>query len=160
MNIVTAPEILRGPEKPLVFLAGSIEMNTAIRWQDEVIKNLVHYSGTLLNPRRTAWDASWKQVASNPKFKEQVTWELNGIEQSDYVAFYFDPRTKSPVTLLELGLALGLNKRIIIACPNGYWRKGNVDILASRNSMIVHNSLSDLIRALQAVLTKHRKETS
>ncbi len=155
MDIVTAPRKASRPKKPTVFLAGSIEIGTASRWQDEVIKNLADNTGTILNPRRMEWDASWKQVANNQKFKEQVTWELEGIERSDYVAFYFDPDTKSPVTLLELGLALGLGKQIFIACPYGYWRKGNVDIIASRNSIPVHESLSELIRVLKTALPTH-----
>ncbi len=160
MNVITAPERVVRPRKPIVFLAGSIEMGTASRWQDEVMKNLAVHTGTLLNPRRVDWDAAWEQVIENPKFKEQVMWELAGIEQSDYVAFYFDPHTKSPVTLLELGLALGLGKRIFIACPSGFWRKGNVDIVAMRNGVPVHESLAELIEVLKTLLPTQRKEIS
>ena len=133
-------------------------MDTASHWQDEVIRNLRHYSGTLLNPRRKEWDTSWIQTIENPHFREQVNWELSGIEMSDQVVFYFDPATKSPITLLELGLAFGLGKRMHIACPDGFWKKGNVDIIASGYSLFVHTSLAALISALHVHLSLHRKE--
>ncbi len=152
MKVITSPHAVLQPEKPLVFLAGSIEMGTASEWQHEVIQSLAEFQGTILNPRRLEWDASWQQTFENPNFKEQVTWELDGIEKSDYVAFYFDPKTRSPVTLLELGLAIGLGKKICIACPSGFWRKGNVDVLTSRTSIQVHVTLGGLIRALREIL--------
>src|SRR6478736_592421 len=89
-----------------VFLGGSIEMGAAEDWQVEITdlieKNCDNV--TILNPRRDNWDPSWKQSKDNPLFKEQVTWELDGLENSDIQIFYFAPNTKSPITLLELGL--------------------------------------------------------
>ncbi len=155
MKVFFPPQPVASSERPRLFIAGSIEMDTATQWQDEVIQGLSNYQGTLLNPRRKAWDASWRQTIENQNFKEQVSWEINGIEESDYVSFYFDPRTKSPITLLELGLAIGLGKRIFLACPPGFWRKGNIDVIASRYSIVVHASLPALIRALQVVLPIH-----
>ncbi len=158
MDVICPPQRLGESEGPTLFIAGSIEMGTASRWQDEVIQHLADHQGVLLNPRRKEWDSTWEQTIENPHFKEQVVWELQGIEQSDYVAFYFDPATKSPITLFELGLAIGLGKQIHLACPHGFWRKGNVDVIASRNSLIVHTSLAAIIDALQATLSNHRKE--
>ncbi len=89
-----------------------------------------------------------------------MEWELDGIEQSDYVCFYFDPATKSPVSLLEFGLAIGLDKQVLIACPTGFWRKGNIDVLAKRKSLTVHESLEALLLTLQNVLHAYRKELS
>ncbi len=126
-------------------------MGMASDWQTEVVEKLATRRGTILNPRRREWDASWKQTLANPQFVEQVNWELTGIETSDHIAFYFDPKTKSPVTLMELGLAIGLRKRITLACPKGFWRKGNVDIIASRSGITVHHSLDGLIQVLQTL---------
>lgn len=44
------------------------------------------------------------QEASNPQFRQQVEWELNALSVADLIVFYFDPATRSPITLLELGL--------------------------------------------------------
>jgi hypothetical protein len=156
MRAIHAPSLVEHTVSPTVFLAGSIEGDTAERWQDKVIRNFVTVPGTLLNPRRPAWDNSWETSITNPVFREQVEWELSGIEVSDVVVFYFDPKTRSPITLLELGLAIGLQKKIVLACPNGFWRKGNVDIIAARHAIPVHPSLRALIRALSASLTSLR----
>ncbi|MEO0472076.1 MAG: nucleoside 2-deoxyribosyltransferase domain-containing protein [Bacteroidota bacterium] len=114
-----------------VFLAGSIEMDKAAPWQDHLIKALSDLNVCWLNPRRQDWDSSWKAEKSNPIFAEQVNWELNGLEQADLILMYFDPRTKSPISLLELGL-FARSGNMLVCCPAGFWRKGNVDIVCER----------------------------
>jgi hypothetical protein len=44
---------------------------------------------------------------------------------------YFAPATKAPITLLELGLAAGSGK-LVVCCPEGFWRKGNVEVVCAR----------------------------
>src|SRR5947208_710688 len=87
-----------------VFLSGSIAMGEAALWQDEVVEALTGYNGILLNPRRDDWDNTWKQSLEDPRFVEQVQWELSGLEAAAEVLIHFDPATQSPITLLELGL--------------------------------------------------------
>src|SRR5262249_42741648 len=87
---------------PTLFLAGSIEMGQAEDWQAQLERSLVDVDLVLLNPRRDEWDASWVQSIDNPQFREQVEWELAGLEQASLVAMYFAPSTKAPITLLEL----------------------------------------------------------
>src|SRR5580765_1156092 len=77
-----------------------------------------------LNPRRDEWDASWRQSIDEPKFREQVEWELDGLERADLVEMWFVPDTKAPITLLELGLSARADK-LVVGCPDGFWRKGN-----------------------------------
>jgi hypothetical protein len=102
-------KILYPPERQYVylgetvFLAGSIEMGTADNWQDKAEKMLDRFVDVIYNPRRKDWDPNWEQSFDNPKFFEQVNWELDYIEVADHVIFYFDPNTKSPITLMELG---------------------------------------------------------
>jgi len=124
------------PEMTTVFLAGSIEMGVAEKWQDRVVKAFADTDLVFLNPRRDDWDSSWTQSASDPKFYEQVNWELDGFEVADVVLFYFDPNTKSPITLLELGLMAGkayaMGTTVIVCCPDGFYRKGNVEMVCQR----------------------------
>ena len=116
-----------------VFLAGSIEMGSADNWQDKAAALLASSKWTILNPRRDDWDSSWKQDIANEPFHEQVEWELQGIENADWVLVYFDPTTKSPITLLELGLlAQTKPEQTLVVCPDGFWRKGNVDVVCDR----------------------------
>ena len=116
---------------PSIFLAGSIEQDRATRWQDEVIGLLKPYSCTILNPRRANWDDSWEQRMDNFHFREQVEWELDALEKADMILMYFDPNTKSPISLLELGL-FAKSGKLVVCCPEGFWRKGNVDIVCQR----------------------------
>jgi hypothetical protein len=137
----------------VVFFAGSIEMGAAEEWQTKVADALEDLDLILLNPRREAWDASWPQRADFEPFREQVEWELAGQERADLIAFYFAPETRAPISLLELGLAAG-RKPAVVCCPEGFWRKGNVDLVCRRFGIPVVTSLGDLaLRIRQAAAT-------
>jgi hypothetical protein len=137
--------------KPSVFLAGSIEMGAAVDWQAQVTEALRDLDVLVLNPRRAAWDPSWPQSVDFAPFREQVEWELEAQERADLVAFYFAPETKAPITLLELGL--GARRRIVVCCPEGYWRKGNVDIVCRRYGVAQVPDLRALIAHIRQALS-------
>lgn len=134
------------PPKKRVFLAGSIEMGTAIEWQKMFVDAVSDLDIVCLNPRRDDWDHTWEQSITNPKFVEQVTWELDNLYGSDYVVFVFDPNAKSPITLMELGLMAGQHKTILVCCPPGFWRKGNVDVVCKRHCIPVFESMDAMIK--------------
>lgn len=137
-----------------MFLAGSIEMGVAEDWQKKLIAELSECNVTLFNPRRDNWDSSWEQSINNPEFAEQVNWELSAIEQADVVVFYFDPATKSPITLLELGLCSGVGlSNVIVCCPDGYWRKGNVEIVCNRYNHVLTNTFEDFVKQIKRNLS-------
>lgn len=134
-----------------VFLAGSIEMGAAEDWQQLAEQALADHPVTLFNPRRDDWDSSWEQRMSNPEFNYQVNWEMDRLEQADHVLMYFAPGTKSPISLLELGLHAADDK-LIVVCPDGFWRKGNVEIVCQRHGIWLYESLSDALADLQDML--------
>jgi hypothetical protein len=138
-----------------VFLAGSIEMGAAPDWQTELINKisarLPNDKITILNPRRESWDSSWVQSIHNSQFKEQVNWELDAQEAADIIAIYFSPNTKAPISLLELGLFARTGK-MVVCCPDGYWRKGNVEIVCNRFELKLCNSLREFEDAVVAKL--------
>jgi len=131
-----------------VFLAGSIEMGNAEKWQDKIIKELRDSIWTILNPRRDDWDSSWVQSIENKLFNEQVIWELDALEAADIIVLWFDPNTKSPISLLELGLFAG-SEKMLVYCPEGFWRKGNVDIVCERNGIPHYETEKDFIEFLK-----------
>lgn len=137
---------------PWVFLAGSIEMGTAENWQSRLITQLKDIEGTIWNPRRDAWDPSWEQQASNPQFREQVEWELNYLEAADRIWMYFDPTTKSPVTLLELGLLAWGVVSLTVCCPDGFWRKGNVEIVCEKYQIPLVHTFDDFVARIKKEL--------
>ena len=128
-----------------IFLGGSIEMGTAIDWQKDLIKRLRDEMITFINPRRDDWDSSWTQEITNPQFREQVEWELNGLDIADIIVMVFDPNTKSPISLLELGLHASSEKMVVI-CPEGFWRKGNVDIVCEKYNIKQVKDIDELVK--------------
>lgn len=138
-----------------LFLGGSIENGAAKPWQRQIMPKLKKTEGVIFNPRRPDWNSSWKPVASNKKFREQVEWELTGLEICDAALMYFDPATKSPISLLETGLFAhdrlpgGIRSKLHVVCPNGFWRKGNVDIVCGRYEINQYASLSKACEAIK-----------
>jgi len=145
MNEIKAPNpILQFANYPNIFLAGSIEMNLAENWQDKVKRLLEKRRVQIFNPRRDDWDSSWVQSKDNLQFRQQVEWELEAQEKADIILIYFDPKTKSPISLLELGLFAKSGKMRVI-CPDGFWRKGNVDIVCERYKIRQFETIEEAI---------------
>lgn len=139
-----------------VFLAGSIEMGRAVDWQSQVTAGLAGVPGAVvLNPRRDDWDSSWKQSIDDPRFTEQVEWELTGLERATVVALYLAPGTISPISLLELGL-FSRSGRMVVCCPDGFHRKGNVDVVCRRYGVPTVPTLEALVAAVRDKLTAAR----
>lgn len=151
-----------------VFLAGSIEMGTAVDWQTHLTMRLTEglpaeVDLTILNPRRDDWDASWRQVMDDTQFFEQVDWELRGLEVADVIAMYFAPGTKAPITLLEYGLYARVSGRLrdathklIVCCPDGFWRKGNVEMVAARYGVMLYEEFDRWAAAIVAAVVQGR----
>ena len=146
MKVVKAPHKFTPLNRFSVFLAGSIEMGKAENWQEILTQKLSKEDIIILNPRRDDWDSTWKQTKDNPQFREQVEWELKAQEDANIIAMYFDPKTQSPITLLELGLFR--SNRLIVCCSEGYYRKGNVDIVCERYGIAQVGSLDALASAI------------
>jgi len=129
-----------------IFLAGSIDMGKAIDWQSRISLKLKDYAVAICNPRRDDWDSTWEQDISNEKFSEQVRWELDNLDAADLIVVYFDPKGQAPITLMELGLhAASHSDRMIVCCPEGFWRRGNVQIVCDRFGIPMVDDLDDLI---------------
>jgi hypothetical protein len=134
---------------PGIFLAGSIDMGSSVDWQTEVQNKLDDCEVTFFNPRRDEWDSSWEQRATNPEFNGQVNWEMDKLEEADIIFMNILPESKSPITLLELGLHANSN-RLIVCCPDGFWRKGNVEIVCHRFNVPLFNDFETAVAALRS----------
>lgn len=156
MKEIKAPQKIDNSIYPLIFLGGSIEMGTAENWQIRLVKHFENSNVTFLNPRRDDWDSSWIQSKDNPQFRQQVEWELNALEESNIIVFYLDPNTKSPITLLEIGLyARNPKQPVIVCCPDGFYRKGNIEIVCERYNIKLVNTFSQLVIELEKNLLKY-----
>jgi hypothetical protein len=143
------PEI----KTPSVFLAGSIEMGKAINWQLAVSVALSDLPITILNPRRDDWDSGWVQDITNAQFKQQVDWEMDHLNNADVIALFLEPGTMSPISLLELGMHAASGK-VVVCCPDGFWRRGNVQIVCHRYGIKLVETKEELIAEVKAKLQK------
>jgi hypothetical protein len=158
LKVFTAPEVPNGHLTNTLFLAGSIEMGKAADWQQQVIDELqrTDIAGVIYNPRRADWDSSWE--AGSPEMKAQINWELDQLEDAQTIFFYFQGDTLSPISLLELGLAvawsvqIGPRPNVIVVCESNFWRRTNIIETCRRGLVRRFDNLEDGIKALKQEL--------
>lgn len=151
--VVKAPNPV--PAGVTLFLGGSIDMGAAENWQERLasdldgIENLV-----LINPRRDDWDSSWVQDPTpGTQFHEQVSWELYHQENATGIVYYFAADSKSPITLLELGLFGNLEpETVLVCCPKEFYRYGNVKMVCDRYSIDMVESYDDMLKSIRKAL--------
>lgn len=146
---VKAPNPRPRTKDPVVFLGGSIDMGKASDWRGVITSALQKQSVVFLNPWGDNFDVDTPQEAGNEKFAGQVNWELDGLEAADIHVFYFEPGGKSPVTMLELGMSIPTSKVVLVCCPDGFWRKGNIDIVCDRYGIKQVEDLDSLISVIK-----------
>jgi len=136
---------------PVIFLGGSIDQGVTEDWQDKVTTKYSNDKLTFLNPRRDDWD----QNADESGIREQIYWELDGLEGADAIIIYFHPESKAPISLLELGLFARAHK-VVVVCPTGYWRKTNVDVVCARYGIAITEDLDDgMQKAIQIAMQNY-----
>ncbi len=133
-----------------VFLAGTIDMGSSENWQESFEKEFIDFDIDIYNPRRDSWDSSWEQKFTNPHFYQQVNWELNALEKADYIVLNLLSDSKSPISLLELGLYANSGK-IYVVCPDGFYRSGNIQILCDKFNIPLYTNMEELIDKLKII---------
>ncbi len=157
MLVIKAPNDIddRTIRPSTLFLAGSIAMGTVEDWQAETENKFSDYSDdelVIFNPRREDFDANIKQSIDEPVLNEQVNWELDALEEADYVLMYFHPETKAPITMLELGLHADNIVKLIVCCPDGFYRQGNIEIVCKRYNIPFFKDLNGAIAKVRGFL--------
>ena len=133
-----------------IFLAGTIDMGNSENWQTKLTTVFENYNVDVFNPRRDDWDSSWVQQKENKQFNHQVTWELSCLEKADLIVMYFGPDSKSPISLLELGLFK--DKNVVCYCPKEFYREGNIDIVCERYGIDLYDNFDLFQKALHKEL--------
>lgn len=107
-----------------VFLAGTIDMGNSRDWQKDIYERFSEMDGRyiLFNPRQENWDAS-----RPGEMDYQVRWELDHLEEADIILMYILGTSKSPISLLEMGLHAKGGKMVVI-CEEDFYRYDNVRI--------------------------------
>lgn len=158
MEIKAPKKYNKADYEVVVFLAGSIEMGKAENWQTRITKAIDADNVLVLNPRRDEWNSSWQQTIKDKQFRTQVEWELQGLDDSTILVVYFDPATQSPITLMELGLHAADGK-LLVCCPEGFWRKGNIEVVCNKYKIPLFDTYDDLLEALTKEIATKSKAT-
>ncbi|CAG8955767.1 hypothetical protein HYFRA_00011636 [Hymenoscyphus fraxineus] len=153
-NIIKAPLPLPSPlQTPSIFLSGFISPADDC-WRDTLSEELSHSSVTIINPLRRDWDSTWKASLTDSKFVNQVTWELNALEQADIVVVNLGVNTEASISLMELGFVAGRGKAIVVCCADEYKNSGNVRVFCEKLGITVVKTLKDLISSTEQALER------
>lgn len=121
--------------KNSIFLAGTIDEGNSNNWQSKAT-SLLKNKFNILNPRRDNWNID--------DIYEQIEWELNALDKSQFILMHFEKNSKSPIKLLELGLYSKTGK-IVVSCPIDFYRYENVSYVCNKfNIPIFGNILSSI----------------
>lgn len=130
-----------------VFLAGTIDMGNSIDWQKEFIERAKGWSEdttyVVYNPRREQGFGD-----NQEEFKYQVNWELEHLESCDFIVMCILGTSKSPISLMELGLFARSEKLEVICEPN-FYRYGNVKITCEKYNVPLYESLDKYLNAIK-----------
>ena len=127
-----------------VFLAGTIDGGDSADWQAEAEQFFVRNGGWLVfNPRQKEWHPE-----REGEMDYQVNWELSHLEEADVILMYFADGSKSPITLLELGLHARSGK-LRVVCTEKFYRYDNVRITCARYGIIIYPSIEEALTDIQ-----------
>lgn len=151
-----------------IFLAGTIDNGDSVDWQREVIKNLVLETRdekygllapgedieiTVFNPRREHWKPGGIEAIMED-IAEQILWEEEKLDEADLILMVIQDGSKSPVSLMELGL-YGPSGKMIVFCTDKFYRYTNVRMTCEKyliplvNSTYVDDILPEVYKALK-----------
>lgn len=134
-------EIARDRSFTKIFLAGTIDMGNSRDWQLEIYDRFSRMNGRyiLFNPRQEHWDAS-----RPGEMDYQVRWELDHLEEADLIIMYILGSSKSPISLLEMGLHARGGKMIVI-CEEDFYRYDNVHITCDYYDVPFYSDLDSFL---------------
>lgn len=127
-----------------IFLAGTIDMGNSRDWQMELYDRFSAMNGRyiLFNPRQDNWDAS-----RPGEMDYQVSWELDHLEEADMIVMYILGSSKSPISLLEMGLHARSGKMHVI-CEPEFYRYDNVRITCGYYGVPLYENLEEWLGSL------------
>lgn len=135
-----------------IFLAGTIDDGKSLDWQkaltDEICSIDTNNQIFIYNPRRDKWpDGNNKN-----DIDKQIRWELYHLEKSDIIIMNILPKSKSPISLMELGL-FAKNGKLIVFCQESFYRYDNIRIVCERYGIPLFNTNDVLV--IKNEISKH-----
>ena len=147
--IIITPETIvnKGANKlnaKSVFLAGTIDNGDSLNWQDKVIMELINLGieCEAFNPRREHWNPN----PTKEDMETQIKWEQDHLDRADIIAMVLLDDSKSPISLLEMGL-YAKSKKLIVFCTPKFYRFDNVRLTCEKYHIPLVQDLHPLIIA-------------
>lgn len=110
-----------------VFLAGTIDNGDSSNWQEDLINKCKDLNVTFYNPRRK----EWIQNPTPEDMEKQIKWEQEHLDKADLIVMFLLDGSKSPISLLELGLYAQSGK-IFVFCNPMFYRWDNVRLTCDK----------------------------
>ena len=122
-----------------IFLAGTIDNGDSTDWQQELINTIngveLRRPTSIYNPRRKEWPSS----NDHREIDRQIEWELSHLEKADLIVMNILANSKSPISLMELGL-FAREGRLMVFCPKTFYRYDNVRNVCKRYEVPLHTT--------------------
>ena len=151
MTITIKPpsRIRPDPNQESVFLAGAIDNGTARDWRSELMEYFDgddRYNGLVFyNPLADNWDPNLQMSITCERFEQQVNWELDMLRNAFLVVFFFPAESVAPISLFELGFVCDEPDRVMVVAEEGYWRRGNLEVICNRQGIVLGKDLVDMV---------------
>lgn len=128
-NIIYAPSSNKCKSNTIkVFLAGTIDDGKSDNWQKQICKKFINNDNfSILNPRRDKWDAS----LGSKEVIRQIKWEHKRMDEADFIIMNILPKSKSPISLMEIGMYCQ-SKKLIVFCTDNFYRWENVKCVCDK----------------------------
>ena len=148
--------IIGTPRTSSIFLAGTIDNGDSEDWQQELIDKLENVEGqlgmwfTIFNPRRK----TWKKNATKEDLEYQIKWEQDHLDEANLIIMNIADNSKSPITLLEMGL-YATSGKLIVFCTDKFYRYDNVRLTCEKYMIPMVNStkVTDIVKEIQKIYT-------
>lgn len=137
----------------MVFLTGTIDGGKSDNWQRKfykVLKEKCQQKITIFNPRRDEWPDNHSSEVRN-----QIRWEHEHLDKADIIVMNILPDSKSPITLMEMGMFAESGK-LMVFCQKDFYRYDNVDMVCKRYNIPLYNH-NNIDKMVDAFLSRIKK---
>lgn len=133
-----------------IFLAGTIDNGDSINWQKKLIDKFKNTNIKIYNPRREHWNKD----ATKKDLEYQIKWEQEHLDNADLIVMVLSDNSKSPISLLELGL-YATSKKLLVFCTDKFYRfdnirltceKYDISLFTNTNINYIFNKIIELIK--------------
>ncbi|KAL2206835.1 hypothetical protein CC79DRAFT_1335130 [Sarocladium strictum] len=81
--VIRPPDLPTDLNIPAIFLAGPTTSRSPPDWRTRLCTSDADLSVAILDPMNLAWDSTWKEDHSDPRWVAQVDWEMSMREAAD-----------------------------------------------------------------------------